>query len=333
MENRSTSIISQLLNRPRPLWVIVAISVFLLLLPFGFAQLDGGLDDVLQQGNWRNLILPPAVILYIWIISPFMARTAKEVIEDFRHLVVLDDESFWQLVNTASRINPIHELTVFIVGIVLGLISANFSGIGAGFSWIKFSWFLFTALMYGLLACTIYESIASTRLNAILHRQPLHIDIFTPEAFRAVGKLSLLLALVFIGGITLGFLLSFRWEAVISPIFWVVNLLLILVTLLIFFLSMYPTHQVLAREKTAELERVRRHIQQSCRILTQKVYENQETGSLASTIHALSIYEQRILSARTWPYNTSMLRTLFFTVLIPIGTALARLAGEILYPR
>ena len=35
--------------------------------------------------------------------------------------------------------------------------------------------------------------------------------------------------------------------------------------------------------------------------------------------------------ARTWPYNTTMLRTLFFSVLFPIGTLLVRLGFEVLF--
>jgi hypothetical protein len=33
-------------------------------------------------------------------------------------------------------------------------------------------------------------------------------------------------------------------------------------------------------------------------------------------------YEKRLTEARTWPYNTAMIRTLFLSVLVPIATIL-----------
>ena len=67
-------------------------------------------------------------------------------------------------------------------------------------------WSATTATMFALLAWTIYVSIAGTRLTAALHRQPMQINLFDTAAFEAVGRQSLLLALVFVGGITLSLL-------------------------------------------------------------------------------------------------------------------------------
>jgi hypothetical protein len=53
-----------------------------------------------------------------------------------------------------------------------------------------------------------------------------------------------------------------------------------------------------------------------------------ETGSLAVEINALATYQAQLQAARTWPYNTAMLRTLFFSVLIPVGTLVGRILVE-----
>jgi amino acid transporter len=160
----------------------------------------------------------------------------------------------------------------------------------------------------------------------------MQFDILDPAPFEAIGRQSLLLALVFIGGITLSLLFTFQDANLSSPEFWLVNLLFIAFIILIFFLSMRPTHELLAAEKKRQLDPVQRHINHACQVLVQRLEQDQEPGEISSNINALEIYEQRLIAARTWPYNTSMLRTLFFSVLIPLGSILVRLAVDFLLP-
>lgn len=327
--NQSPSRIDRMLTQDRSLRVRLVVSLAFLLLPFVVAYLDGFLDDFLREGQWRFLLLAPIIILYIWFISPVMSRGEDEVVGSFRPLVPLDDEAFDNLVDRESRVNPRNEWLALSVGAVLGLISAQSSGFNLGFSWSGFYWYLSLALMYGLLAWVILGSVATTRLNAALHRQPLSVDILDPTQFEAVGRQSLILALVFIGGITLSLLLSFQPENISEPSFWVTYFLLVLAVLLIFFLNMRPTHRVLTAARQHELEPLQRQINASCRELAHQLEMEQGAGSLPAEINALIAYEQRLLAARTWPYNTTMLRTLFFSVLIPLGSVMARLLAEV----
>jgi hypothetical protein len=48
--------------------------------------------------------------------------------------------------------------------------------------------------------------------------------------------------------------------------------------------------------------------------------------------NALHVYEQRLQAARTWPYNISMLRTLFFSELTPLRTWVGRLLIDLSFP-
>ena len=48
-------------------------------------------------------------------------------------------------------------------------------------------------------------------------------------------------------------------------------------------------------------------------------------------ISALIAYEERLQAARTWPYNTAMLRTLFFSIIVPAGLALANIVFAALF--
>jgi hypothetical protein len=320
-----------LFTNQRPLWIRLVVSLLLLILPFTAAYLDGVLEEFLRLGQWRFFLLAPVIIIYIWLVSPAMSRSEVEVVRSIRPLVPLDDENFNRLVNRESRLNPRHEWLAFGAGAILGLISAQASGIDQGTSWLLIYWFLAMAIMYGLLAWVILAAIASTRFNTKLHRQPLRVDILDSRPFEAIGRQSLLLALVFIGGITLSLIITFQPDVISSPAFWLNYLLLVLATMLIFFLNMWPTHQVLAEAKQRELEPLQQHINTACHDLVQQLDQNQDAASLSIEINALVAYENRLLAARTWPYNTTMLRTLFFSVLIPLGSVMARLLVEFLF--
>lgn len=50
----------------------------------------------------------------------------------------------------------------------------------------------------------------------------------------------------------------------------------------------------------------------------------EDPGPLSQHILALAALEGRLQAARTWPYNTPMLRTLFVSVLAPGALLLAR---------
>ena len=66
--------------------------------------------------------------------------------------------------------------------------------------------------MFGTLGWLVYRAIASTLLSRRLCRQPLRVDIFDITPFEPIGRQSLLLAMVFIGGIVIGVVLVVTWE-------------------------------------------------------------------------------------------------------------------------
>jgi len=61
-------------------------------------------------------------------------------------------------------------------------------------------------LVAGDRAVLVGTAPAGTRLTATLLRQPMQVDVFDTAVFEAVGRQSLALALVFIGGITISLL-------------------------------------------------------------------------------------------------------------------------------
>ena len=328
--DQNTSLFDRLLSQPRPLGVKLGISLLLLLLPCGAAALDGVLIDILRQGIWRILILPPVIIIYCWFLSPVLARMGTELIRAAKSLVVMDEASFTKLINKASRVNPLHEWIAFAIGVILGILTTLSTNFGQNTIWLKVYWSVGIALMYGLLAWIIYGSFVSTRLNTAIHHQKLIIDIFDVTPFEAFGRQSLIMALAFVGGMTLSLLCTFQVQSLYVIEFWVIYVSLALVTVLIFFLSMRPTHQVLSKEKNSELKAVQEHILHASRDLMRRIDQKQDTNITAFEINALVTYEERLQATQTWPYNTPMLRTLFVSVLVPLGTLLVREAVDFL---
>jgi hypothetical protein len=330
-EKRTSSFVDRLMSSRRHRWIRVGIGVFLIVAPIGMALLDGVLLDFFSHGFWRLALFPAAVIIYILVLSPILSGGEERVIQAVRPLVLMDDDSFSQLVNEASRVNPIGEVTAFAVGGAFGLWVGQSWLSDANVFWLRLYLSLSAGLMFGLLGWVIYSSVASTRLTSELHRQPLRIDILDTKPFEPIGRQSLIIALAFVGGIALSIVFGLGLGSILAWQNWLIYLLLAVVPILVFFLNMRDTHRVLAAEKRRELEAVQRNILLACRTLMKRIAADERTGTLAAEINALVAYEERLQAARTWPYNTAMLRTLFVSIIIPGGAALAQALSEILF--
>jgi hypothetical protein len=331
MRGSDASIFDRLISRQRPIWVTVGISLLLLLAPIGAAALDGVLAELLRREETRFLFLPPVVIIYILIVAPLMVRTEARVVNALRPVVLIDDESFQRVLDEASRLNPIGEGIAFGAGAAFGLWLGQNWGSDIEESWLGLYLVLSGALMFGLLAWTIYVAVTSTRLTAALHRQPLRIDLFDITPFESVGRQSLTVALAFVVGILLAMVFSLQAETILAWQNWLMVLLLALVPVLVFFLNMRQTHRVLAAEQKRELAAVRQKLLRASRTLIERIDAAESTATLAPEINALAVYEERLMQTRTWPYDTGMLRTLFVSVIIPIVAALGRFVTEIMF--
>jgi len=319
MTPSSVSLLSRLISRPRPAWLTVGVSVLLILAPFVALFLDGTSGSELGGVNWRPLLLSPAVIIYILVIGPIMARSDREVLHAFRPLVLLDDASFDRLVVENSRISRVAEWVSFVVGALLGLLVSRFWLEGGSGLWLGMYVTIALMSMYGLLGWVIYGGFAATKLTAALHRQPLRIDIFDAGSFAPIGRQSLVLALAFVGGITLSVIFGFQMQEIHNVRMWLIYIPLALVPVLLFFLNMRHTHRVLSTEKHRALEAAGRRIADLCRKMKETLGESETQVPLATELSALAAYETRVRLVPTWPYNTAMLRTLSISILIPLS--------------
>ena len=287
----TTSLFDSLVGRRRPVWLTITVSLCLLALPFLAAFIDGILAEIIGNGEWRVLLLPPVIIVYIQLVSPMMMRMGERVLRALRPLVSIDDAGFQEVVDEAARLSPVSEMAAIAVGFALGIFSASVSGVDDNLPWLRAYWFLCNGIMYALLAWTIYVAVASTRVNSAIHRQEMHFDLFEINPFVAVGRQSLLMALVFVGGITLSFLLSYQPGSLAAPDFWIVYTVLALVVVLVFFLNMRPTHQVLAAEKNRQLAVVQEHINRLGRELVDRLDQDVDAQELPAQISALAVVE------------------------------------------
>jgi hypothetical protein len=323
-EKGAASLLSRLVGQRQYPWLTIGVSLILLLAPIVAAYLDGILDRLVREDFGRFSYLAPVVTIYILVVTPIMNRGDDSVVEAFRPLVLLDDEEFDRLLDEASRTSPATEGVAFGVGAAFGLWLGQSWLADTDILWLRLVHALSAGLMWGLLVWTIYGAVASTRVSAELHRQPLRIDIFDTEPFEPIGRQSLVMALAFVGGIVLATIFALDGENILHWQNLLIYSFLALVPILVFFLNMRGTHRVLAVEKERELEAVERSIRRACRTLKERVDAQESSGTLATEIDALVVYEERLKEARTWPYNTAMLRTLFVSVVLPAGVALAQ---------
>ena len=323
------SLFDRWIARPRKRWPGWAICVGLLCLPVVISVLQYGPSEALGQQGFRGLLIAPAVITYIFLVSPLLTRIADEVLVGLRPLLDVDDTDTRALLNPAETLRPGRERQVIVVGALLGVLQVLASNGDLPDSWQEAYWLLTTAALYALLGLVILESFAGTRLIAALHRRIRHVDPLDPRPFDAVGRQGLVSALAFIGGISVSLLLM--PEAIRRPEFWVVYIPLVMVPVAIFFLNMRPTHALLGRCKRDELRHVTQQVNASSRQLNDRLEKGQSTGSLAADIGALMAFERRLESARTWPYDTAMLRTLGLSVLVPLATVVVRSAIDWLF--
>ena len=162
-----------------------------------------------------------------------------------------------------------------------------------------------------------------TRLFTRLHHQRLELDLFHPAFVDAIARRSLAIAMAYVGAIALS--VFFFPPQTFRNIFYlsIVYAVLILLSGFIFLFSMYETHCLLVETKRRELEIVRRHLSEDYRQLKES-----KDADLAKWVGAWLAYEKRIQDAPEWAFNPGTIRSLIASMLVPIGTVVARIVAE-----
>jgi hypothetical protein len=320
--SRPASVWDRVMSPPRPLWVRLAI-VLAAYLPSLAAARALGQTDLLMPGT-RALLAAPTVIAYIFLLGPAMAPIQDAVFQALRPLVPAEAADLDARLLRARTVSPWQEFAAVACGFAFGVVLIGFPS-AADRSWPTIVVAATGYVMLGLLGWTAFISITETRVLNSMLQLPLRVDPLDLKPFEPIGRWSMAIALAFVGGILIGLILgSYGAEPLMDPRFWILFLPLSFVPVLLFYLNMRPTHRVLAGAKQRELSTLRHQLHEAYRRLLQMEQQGQAAGDLPAVIAALGSFERALAEARTWPYNTAILRTLLVSVLIPIGTVLIR---------
>ncbi len=310
-----------------PSWRQIAVAAAILAL-FALAaiSLDQLWPDVWHDGYWSIILTAPTVIIYILIISHVMVPFQANAIHSLRRISSLDGAAVDQLIQQTEAQEHKWAVPAFALGFAFGFLATSPWSNADGFSWLMWYLALVNGLMFGLIAFVIQTSIASGRLTSQLQQGPLQFDIFDTAPFLPIGFHSLISALAFVGGSTIVIFFSAVGRQGLILVDLVLHGILIVITLLIFFLPMRQTHCVLRDAKAEEQAKLRRHLAAAYRRLERMTLEEKKEDILnfATEVDLWKGYEERLKSVPTWPFNAGILSTLFASILIPILVTLGQ---------
>ena len=314
---------------PRSGWLIVAaLALVLLLIPAILAYLDGvGIARLFD--DYRALFIYPFLIAYLLVACHLVVQKTREsVAQALRPLVQLDEKTFIQVVNRACRVSPMGELSALGVGMAIGLaINIVFEPIEPEPYFMELYGYSCRIVIWGAIIWAIYVSFAVTRLTNTLLRQPIRVEIFDLGPFQPIGRQSLWLSLMFVGGMMLGLLSSNFAEETLRLEYLIINAVIIALIVVIFFLNTHNVHRVLAATKQQKLDSVEHHLARAYYRLEELIAEDQDTYAVATELNVLAISKQELKAIRTWPYNTEMVRTIFISIVTPLLVAFARVVA------
>lgn len=309
-------------------WLVAALGLVFLLMPALLAYVDGvGIARLFD--DYRAQFVYPFLIAYLLVACHLVVQKTREsVAQALRPLVQLDEKTFMQVVNRACRISPMGELSALGVGMAIGLaINIVFEPIEPQPYFMELYGYSCRIVIWGFVVWAIYVSFAVTRLTNTLLRQPIRVEVFDLRPFQPIGRQSLWLSLIFVGGMMLGLLSSNFAEEELRLEYLIINAVIIALIVAIFFLNTHNVHRVLAATKQQQLESVDHHLARAYYRLEELIAENQDTYAVATELNALAISKQELKAIRTWPYNTEMLRTIFISIVTPLLVAFARVVA------
>jgi hypothetical protein len=313
-ESSSLPLLEELIKRSRLPWhwATVIIAIVLLIFLILVIYLDGAFPNISEWDFWRKFLGPPVIIIYVLMIYPFMQRLWEGAVQAFQLILPIEEGEITTIVPIPSRR---WEWAVVCLGIAFWL------GLERPWLWVD-QWLdvyasVTTLLMFVLLSWLIYNGLSGTRRINALSRQHHNIDIFDTGLVH-VARYSMGITFAFIGGISL----SLIFQSIESLLAWqsiTIYSILVCVTILLFFLSMWSTHNVMTGVKKRELDLAQTHLEEATRELREAAMHGrqEQMDRLYSAVAAWGIYERRIREAPEWPYNASILRRLFVSVLIP----------------
>ena len=326
-ELRTYPLVMALMKRSRVpwYWATAALAVLLLLFLLLTAFLDRSFTDTRNWNFWREFLDSPVMITYILVVYPLMWRLSERAINALQTILPLEEGSTGRQLVTPIPDRRREWIATFIGAIFWLALQQPW-----GWSWSEAPWlhtyvFISFSLLFGLLGWLIYSSLTGARQFSRLTRQNLKLDIFNTRVLAPVAHSSLGVSLAFIGGISL----SLVFQTQESLLVWyniLIYAVLILATIVIFFLSMWSTHNAMVDAKKQRLNLVQEYLVGASRKLEDQVVTGQSEGKedLSVNITAWLNYERRIKEVPEWPFNASIIRRLLVSTLAPVAVFLIK---------
>jgi hypothetical protein len=275
-------------------WAISIITIIFLLLLILVAFVNGYFDDGIDWGFWRSG-LEPVIIVYILVIFPFIQKLWERALRSLK--LLLPQPELINGINTYKRSRE--WMSLFLGAVFYVALSQPWNSIK---HWTDLYTALSGIIMFGLLGLLIYSGLTGTIRLARLNRQHLNIDIFDTKLLIPVAQWSLSVSLAFVGGITISILFQ-PFENLQSVYSIIIYSILICVTVSLFFLSIWSTHDTMAMAKKNELNMVRNNLNNARNELKQCA--------------VWGMYEKQVLEIPAWPFNAGVLGRLIASAIVP----------------
>jgi hypothetical protein len=309
-----------------PTWRQIGVTaVVLLLLIILVITLEGLWPEFWGEGLWSQMLTAPTIIVYILIIGRVMVPFQLKAVDSLHQISALDDEAYDQLVQETQAKTSKGAAPALILGFIFGFLPSLPWTWDEGVSLVDLYLPLVVGLMFGLLVLVIQQSVSEGHLSNRLLQGPLNFDIFYTTPFIPIGLHGLVVALAFVGGSTIVVFFNAAGQIGFTWLDLILHGLLILVTIIIFFMTLRSTHRILREAKLAEQEKLRRHLADAYRRLeAMTLEEKQNILPFSTEVNLWRQYEDRLKEVPTWPYNAGILRTLFVSILLPVLVTLGQ---------
>lgn len=313
MNTNSMSLVDRLVGLVALRWIsrtltAVILLTALLLLSF-YAYRSRSLDDL--RTAW-NMGLQPAVIIYTIGIYPLLYRRWELAIDALRPLTLRPD-----LLATTGAINQRGEWVSLLLGAVFAVwVTRSLPINGTGLmAYVLVS----NVTMFGLMALAIYDSTARSRHLTRIVRAGLQLDLFDRRLLTPLARWGQSASLIFLGGTCLSLLFQ-SYETVHTVQFLVIFSIMIVVSLTLFFATVWNIHGALLAAQARELTIVRGHWNRARQELKRKLAEDGavEVAKLYDPVVVLSAYESQVSAASTWPFSPKIARELAASLAAPI---------------
>lgn len=309
-------------------WIITAFTATLLLLLILFTYLDGAQNTLLTWSFWRQILGTLIIILYVLIVYPLVWRLRDRALQSLRPLLPITKDDYHQLEVMIRTPKRLWEWTA----VVIGMLFTTAIGQPWNLPWESgqiwsLTYFTIMALLYwGLLGWLIYDTFAGIFFIYQLSRRDLRLDIFDTEQMTPIAYWSLGISLLFVGGISLSLIFA-NYENLLTWSSITTYSIMVSVTVLMFFLSMWSAHRAMRDAKNRKLSLTRRHLVSTSRELEEKLAQGELAGAqeLSSIISSWAMYQRLIKESPTWPFNAGIIRRLIASTIIPIIVYLVKI--------